>query len=219
MRAEASVPLRVVPLKQRRLISSLTMDQIHPSPPPLRTLQPAALHSFHQQQQQQQDERGAATAYAVATAASAAYNINSADSSLLFQPSLLPGSLPDRAGRASQDPLPQALAGLQHSSISASNPTPGIFHFAPPQHQRFAAAASTQQDALRRVKTHDPAPVSVVQDAESAVKLDGKIDGLKIIPDPPGLNQWRDRLFHADETIVMTEDQYVPRTSSLSALP
>ncbi|KAH7046815.1 hypothetical protein B0J12DRAFT_756899 [Macrophomina phaseolina] len=165
------------------------MDQIHqPSPPALRSLQPAALPSFHHSQ----DDRAAASAFAAA-----AYTLNPVDSTLLFHPSFLSDSVPDRDVRAGRHPLPPALSGLHPSSLAASHPSPAIVHYASPQEPRFAVAASAHS-----VRVPDR------RDAEAAVKLDGKIEGLKIVPHPPALKQWRDRLFHVDETIVMTEDQF-----------
>ena len=35
----------------------------------------------------------------------------------------------------------------------------------------------------------------------------GHIDNLKMVPDPPNLQEWRQRLFDVNETITLTEDQ------------
>lgn len=37
----------------------------------------------------------------------------------------------------------------------------------------------------------------------------GQLQGMKLIPDPPNLEYWRDRLFHVDEMITLSEDEYV----------
>jgi hypothetical protein len=35
---------------------------------------------------------------------------------------------------------------------------------------------------------------------------------MKLVPDPPDLEYWREKLFNVDETITLTEDQYVLRS-------
>ena len=32
---------------------------------------------------------------------------------------------------------------------------------------------------------------------------------MKMVADPPNLKEWRQKLFNVNETIVLTEDQYV----------
>lgn len=42
-------------------------------------------------------------------------------------------------------------------------------------------------------------------------KVDKNADlqkGMKLVPDPPDLNLWREKLFHVDETIILSENQY-----------
>ena len=42
-------------------------------------------------------------------------------------------------------------------------------------------------------------------------KVDKNTDlqkGMKLVPDPPDLNLWREKLFHVDETIILSKDQY-----------
>ena len=49
-----------------------------------------------------------------------------------------------------------------------------------------------------------------IPDQEDTIfKSDGQFEGLKIIPHPPDLQAWRGRLFNVDDTIVLTEDQWV----------
>ncbi|KAJ5637931.1 hypothetical protein N7490_007810 [Penicillium lividum] len=36
----------------------------------------------------------------------------------------------------------------------------------------------------------------------------GQLTGMKLIPDPPDLEYWRHRLFHADDVITLTEEQF-----------
>lgn len=169
------------------------MDHIATSPPQLRTLQPAALHTF----QHPQDDRGAAHAFAAAAAASGTYAVNPDDSGVLFQQPAFLTAVPDRAIRSQRDQLPPALSGLQSQHISPHQSNAALFHFGSPQDPHFAAP---------HVQIQPPS------EAQDAAKSDGKIEGLKLVLDPPNLDQWRQRLFDVDQTIVMTEDQYVPRT-------
>lgn len=38
---------------------------------------------------------------------------------------------------------------------------------------------------------------------------DGHFKNLKMIPNPPNLEEWRQKLFDVDATIMLTEDEYV----------
>ena len=38
---------------------------------------------------------------------------------------------------------------------------------------------------------------------------EGHFKNLKMIPNPPNLEEWRQRLFDVDDTITLTEDEYV----------
>ncbi|KAB2576081.1 Glutathione transferase [Lasiodiplodia theobromae] len=166
------------------------MDHIATSPPQLRTLQPAALHTF----QHPQDDRGAAHAFAAAAAASGTYAVNPDDSGVLFQQPAFLTAVPDRAIRSQRDQLPPALSGLQSQHISPHQSNTTLFHFGSPQQDPHFAAP--------RVQIQPP------PEAQDAAKSDGKIEGLKLVLDPPNLDQWRQRLFDVDQTIVMTEDQF-----------
>ncbi|KAJ5934932.1 hypothetical protein N7466_004479 [Penicillium verhagenii] len=45
------------------------------------------------------------------------------------------------------------------------------------------------------------------EETESA-NFAGQLTGMKLIPDPPDLEYWRDRLFQADDVITLTEEQF-----------
>jgi glutathione S-transferase len=45
----------------------------------------------------------------------------------------------------------------------------------------------------------------------AAEKPDGHFRGMKMIPDPPDLQLWREKLFNVNEMITLTEEEYVPR--------
>lgn len=42
----------------------------------------------------------------------------------------------------------------------------------------------------------------------TADKQEGYFSGMKLIPNPPDLQAWRERLFNVDEVITLTEEQY-----------
>ncbi|KAJ5089449.1 hypothetical protein N7532_008133 [Penicillium argentinense] len=41
-----------------------------------------------------------------------------------------------------------------------------------------------------------------------AASFAGQLQGMKLVPDPPDLEFWRERLFHIDETITMSEEEF-----------
>lgn len=45
-------------------------------------------------------------------------------------------------------------------------------------------------------------------DATASTSFAGQLQGMKLIPDPPDLEYWRDRLFHVNEMITLSEEQY-----------
>ena len=40
-------------------------------------------------------------------------------------------------------------------------------------------------------------------------KSDAHLEGLKLIPHPPDVQAWREKLFHIDQPITLTEEEYV----------
>jgi hypothetical protein len=38
----------------------------------------------------------------------------------------------------------------------------------------------------------------------------GHLQGMKLVRDPPDLDTWRKILFHVDEMITLSEEQYAP---------
>jgi hypothetical protein len=53
--------------------------------------------------------------------------------------------------------------------------------------------------------------------APHAGKSDVHFGGMKMIPNPPDLQAWREKLFNVDETITMTEEQYVSLLSGINS--
>lgn len=50
-------------------------------------------------------------------------------------------------------------------------------------------------------------------DTTASTSFAGQLQG-KLIPDPPDLEYWRDRLFHVDETITLSEEQYATHVAN-----
>lgn len=44
-------------------------------------------------------------------------------------------------------------------------------------------------------------------DATASTSFAGQLQGMKLIPNPPDLEYWRNRLFHVDEVITMSDEQ------------
>lgn len=119
------------------------------------------------------------------------------------------------------DSSPPALRSLQPATLQGTT-TAQAFAAATAAHGQYQISPQTSNALFHPTfltNVPDRAVPPAHQEESSVVKLDGKIKGLKFVPDPPALSEWRERLFHVDGTIVMTEDQYVSWTeSSLLAL-
>ena len=63
-----------------------------------------------------------------------------------------------------------------------------------------------QHDALERIGQENDL-MQMTPSASGQGKKDGHFADLKMIPDPPDLQSWRERLFHVDDTITLSEDE------------
>jgi len=66
--------------------------------------------------------------------------------------------------------------------------------------------AATAREAQNR---NVPQSTVTSQPAEESTFSTSNFEGLKIVPNPPNLQQWRERLFEVDMLMVLTEDEYV----------
>lgn len=87
-------------------------------------------------------------------------------------------------------------------------PFPG--HHAPPlQHQYTSQTPLRQQEVtlqpLMPLFSGSAQSTPVRHDREESSGTDFK--GLKIVPDPPDLQEWRERLFNVEDTIVLSEEE------------
>ena len=85
------------------------------------------------------------------------------------------------------------------------NPGGHLFGVLTPQHQLHSQPQS-HVGALSRFQNEiDLRPQPPVESGSSG----GHFSNMKLIPNPPNLEEWRQRLFDVDDTIAMTEDEYV----------
>lgn len=71
-------------------------------------------------------------------------------------------------------------------------------------HAQLSTQSSNHQEALGRLHNEvdiRPAP------AQEGGTTDGHFSNLKMVPNPPNLEQWRKRLFDLDDIVTMTEDE------------
>ena len=190
--------------------------QHHGLPPALRTLQPATLQALHQPQDAQLHH------HALQSLAPNLQGLDAADPSTLFHQQRFHHELSDAPHpHALQGPNPFNHGALPHLHHPQQNLAPQGY----PQHQddgcQFGILTAQQSHLGGVGNTPRPQPSHVPhlsQDNEFApipdqgdtiFKSDGQFEGLKIIPHPPDLHVWRERLFNVDDTIVLTEDQWV----------
>ena len=90
---------------------------------------------------------------------------------------------------------------------ASSRPQGGQFGILTP-HNQLPSDPQVHQAAFGRLQNHiDLRPAA----DGSGGTTEGHFGTLKIIPDPPNLEAWRERLFNVSEPIELTEDEYVVR--------
>jgi hypothetical protein len=97
--------------------------------------------------------------------------------------------------------------------LSASRPRPrqindvdgGQFGVLSPHPQLLAQHLSHDEQLGRLQHELDLRPVPVTDGGTTA----GHFSDMKMVPDPPRLREWRQKLFDVDENITLTEDEYV----------
>ncbi|KAF1974993.1 hypothetical protein BU23DRAFT_552831 [Bimuria novae-zelandiae CBS 107.79] len=133
----------------------------------------------------------------------------------------------------SQPPFEGFPGGYARFELNTPNPPP------PPQHQVHVQAppppprAQVANRAQPPLQVHElkhrtpfvrPHEQPEVQEQgpeggdEAPVTNHGQFEGLKLIPNPPDLDVWREKLFHVDDMITLTEDEfqtYFPHVDSI----
>ena len=99
----------------------------------------------------------------------------------------------------------------QHQPQPRSQPQP---------QQPIAPLPHRQQQRPIQISRRAPEPTPQPQQQPAVVEVEevidgpvisnhGQFEGLKLISDPPDLQQWREKLFHVEDTITLTEEEYV----------
>lgn len=83
-------------------------------------------------------------------------------------------------------------------------PQSGQFGILTPQSHLLQVTSYLQTDAVHRLPQND----ATATGARSGSKTESHFANMKMIPDPPDLQRWRERLFNVDELMTLTEDEY-----------
>ena len=83
-------------------------------------------------------------------------------------------------------------------------------HTTPRVAQRLVRIAQQpiQQSPQQQQQQYSPPLENGPGDDTTTLANHGQFQGLKLIPNPPNLDEWRQRLFDVDETITLTEEQF-----------
>lgn len=66
-----------------------------------------------------------------------------------------------------------------------------------------------QAPPVRQVRSGNVSRATPSQPADDSTFSTSNFEGLKIVPEPPNLQQWRQKLFAVDMLMILTEDEYV----------
>lgn len=183
-----------------------------PLPPTLRNLQPAALQALHHPQarhniptlasQINQEIPGFDTADANALSQhfqpdlGGPSNINNPQSTNAFEHSNHPRHYAPHANGQPQTPqqrpphIFQQHHGGQFGVLTPQVPLPSQLH------AQHSAIGHQQQE-----------PEFFPTPEQGGGKSDGHFRDLKVVPNPPNLEEWREKLFNVNETITLTEEE------------
>lgn len=92
---------------------------------------------------------------------------------------------------------PTGLSGEGYYMI----PSPHQLHSAPPHAQPIHTAPPLVPHGDHELG------LQAEQTQEQERRSHSQFQGMKLIPDPPNLKEWRDRLFHVNEMITLAEDE------------
>lgn len=90
-------------------------------------------------------------------------------------------------------------------SNDESNPGGQMFGVLTP-HTQLSNHSQNHSESLRGLQNEIDLRPQAITDGGTT---EGHFNNLKMIPNPPLLEEWRQRLFDVDETITLTEDEYV----------
>lgn len=95
-------------------------------------------------------------------------------------------------------------------NLIASQPQHIQTHAPPPLQQPLTQVSPSLVQQQRLPGLEPQSGFIQTQDIEEgpATTNHGQFEGLKLIPNPPNLDEWRMKLFDADDTITLTEDEF-----------
>ncbi|KAF1953288.1 hypothetical protein CC80DRAFT_494583 [Byssothecium circinans] len=89
---------------------------------------------------------------------------------------------------------------IQQQPVQEIEPRPEFVHTQTPVLVHAPVSPQVTQVQTQNLEAEE-APVSNAQNHR-------QFEGLKLVPNPPDLEIWRDKLFHVDETITLTEEEF-----------
>ncbi|KAL1653490.1 hypothetical protein SLS61_004000 [Didymella pomorum] len=101
-----------------------------------------------------------------------------------------------------QPPLPQQFAPLPPHALHYEQQFAQQQQYAPQSYQQI------QQQSPQQQQYSSPLESVAGPSDETTLANHGQFKGLKLIPNPPNLEEWRQRLFHVDDIITLTEEQF-----------
>ncbi|KAF2639771.1 hypothetical protein P280DRAFT_499310 [Massarina eburnea CBS 473.64] len=129
---------------------------------------------------------------------------------LCISKAMLCRSLNSLSPHLQPQPVAPQQQHIQHQQPLARTP---VRVQAPPIRRIQQPVHETQTPVL--VHAQVPVPVSVpqvqpheVEEPTQAVSNHGQFEGLRLISSPPDLDMWREKLFHVDDTITLTEGEF-----------
>lgn len=103
---------------------------------------------------------------------------------------------------------PPIQIGLPIPQQQSHAPTGAAFNLLAPQAQA-SGHEFARQPALERIQQENGQMQERM--ASGLGKKDGAhFQGMKLVQDPPNLDQWREKLFNVDGIVQLTEDEYAP---------
>lgn len=189
-------------------------------------LQQQQFQHFQHVQRTQQRQTSRTHAVPVSSIPPQYHDLQQRPDRLAFYPDLTPVTPVGNGNAFSQTPISTVPTNFttqpalsQPHQVIYSNAYGGL----QPQPQTFPApipptsapvlaptAAPVPPPAPRQVKRRNVVQEAPSQPADDGTFSTSNFEGLKLIPNPPNLKQWRQRLFDVDMLILLTEDEYVP---------
>ncbi|KAF2460822.1 hypothetical protein BDY21DRAFT_418789 [Lineolata rhizophorae] len=79
---------------------------------------------------------------------------------------------------------------------------------APPPPPLFAGHEQRERQQQPQRQQQQPVNKTQLEDNENQARVHNLVENLNIVPNPPELEGWRRKLFHVEDTLVLTEDEF-----------